>query len=135
MVDISLDLNPASPTYRDLLFVDNDLILTSDANPNGTNNILQDIVQNISFFFQEWFLDNTKGIPYFQQILIKNPDQSKIDAFFINTILGTPGVTQLLSYNFTPNYPGRVLNVQFSAMTTSGKVNYSGNVTTQGATS
>jgi hypothetical protein len=135
MVDISLDLNPASPNYKDLLIIDNDLVLTSDADPNGTNPILQDIVQNLSFFLGEWFLDNTKGIPYFQQILVKNPDQSKIDAFFVNTILGTPGVLQLLSYSFSANYAARLLNVTFSAMTTMGKVNYSGNVTTQGATS
>jgi hypothetical protein len=132
MVDISLDLDPASPNYKDLLILDNDLVLTSDADPRGTNNILQDIVQNLSFFLGEWFLDNTKGIPYFQQILIKNPDQSKIDGFMINTILGTPGVLQLLSYSFQANYAQRILNVTFSAMTTSGKVNYSGNVTPQG---
>lgn len=134
MADISLDLNPASPTYKDLLVVDGDLILTADANPAGTNNIQQNILQRLSFFLGEWFLDNTQGLPYYQQILIKNPDQSKIDAIFVNSILGTPGVTQLLSYTFTPVFASRLLKVSFSALTTAGKVNYSGNVTTQGST-
>lgn len=133
MADVSLDLNKASPNFKDLLILDNDLVLTKDANPLGTNNILQDIVQNLSFFFGEWFLNTTQGLPWFQQILVKNPDQSKIDALLVNTILGTKGVTQLLAYTFTPNFQGRVLGVTFSAMTTSGKVNYSGNVTSQGA--
>ena len=53
MVDISLDLNPANiaqPGYKDLLVVDRDLALTSDANPSGTNPVLQNILQRLRFF-------------------------------------------------------------------------------------
>lgn len=131
MVDISLDLDPAhknQPGYRDLLIINNDLVLTSDANPVGTNPILQDILQRMRFFLGEWFLDNTQGLPYFQQILIKNPDQSKIDAIFSNLILGTPGVLQLSSYSFDSNKAKRVLTVSFNCVTTSGTVSYSGTI-------
>jgi hypothetical protein len=140
MVDIALDLNPtdiALPTYKDLLVVNNDLSLTSDAYPEGTaplatNPVLQDILQRIRFFLGEWFLDNTQGIPYFQQILVKNPDQSKIDAIFQNVILGTPGVTQLSSYSFNVNTGARILTVTFSCLTTTGVVSYSGTVPISG---
>lgn len=133
MADLSLDLNKTSGTYKDLLLLDGDLVLTADADSRGANNILQNILQRMSFFLGEWFLDNTQGLPWFQQILVKGPDQSKIDAIFQNAIMGTPGVTQLLSYTFTPNTTARTLNVTFVAMTTSGKVNYSGNLSSQGA--
>lgn len=132
MADISLDLRPQSSTYKDLLVVNNDLILTSDANPAGTNNVQQDILQRLSFFLGEWFLDNTIGLPWFQQILVKNPDISKIDALFVNTILGTPGVVNLASYSFTPNFAQRTLKIAFSAVTTSGTVNYSGSISVGG---
>lgn len=129
MVDISLDLDPnhkTLPTYKDLLVVDDDLVLTSDSDPNGTNPVLQNILQRMRFFLAEWFLDNTQGLPYFQQILVKNPDQSKIDAIFTNLILGTPGVTQLTAYSFNVNKPNRILDVEFKCQTTSGIVSYSG---------
>lgn len=131
MVDLSLDLNPAhkgQQGYRDLLVLGGDLVLTSDADPDGTNNILQDILQRLCFFLAEWFLDNTQGLPYFQQILVKNPDQSKVDSIFVNAIMGTPGVTQLSSYSFTVNRATRVLSISFSCITTSGVVSYSENI-------
>jgi len=125
MADLSLQLNPTSPGYKDLLILNNDLVLTLDANPSGTNNIIQDIMQRLSMYAGEWFMDVTQGVPYFQQILVKNPNQSTIDAIFGNIIMGTPGVIQLLSYSFSPNFLERVLSVTFSVMTTTGKVNYS----------
>ena len=131
MVDLSLDLDPAHknlPSYKDLLVINGDLVLTSDANPNGTNNILQDILQRIQMFLGEWFLNSSEGVPWLQQILVKNPDQSKIDAILQNIILGAPGVLQLTQYSVVPNFLNRTANLTFSANTTAGKVNYSGNI-------
>lgn len=128
-MDLSLDLNKLSPNYRDLLVINGDLVLTSDA-PNApqgaTNPVLQDVLQRINFFLGEWFLDNTQGVPWFQQILVKNPDQAKIDALILNTILGTPGILTVTSYSFTPNFAQRTLTVSFSAQATSGPIDYTG---------
>ena len=134
MADLSLNLNPSivgTLPYRDLLIVNNDLCLTSDSNPLGTNNVLQDILQNLNFFLGEWFMNNTYGVPWFQQILVKNPDQAKVEGLLMNTILGTPGVQQLLSYSFKVIRATRLLQCSFSVMTTSGVVNYSGTVGAQ----
>jgi hypothetical protein len=129
MADVALDLNKASSNYNDFLLIDNDLALTSDAQANSPiNPVQQDILQRLRFFYGEWFLDNTQGVPWFQQILVKNPDTSKVDLILLNTILTTPGVTAVTSYSFTPNYAARVLNVTFSATTTSGPINYNGTV-------
>jgi len=128
MADISLDLNKASSTYKDYILYQNDLVLTTDADSNGTNNILQDILQRMSFFLGEWFLDNTFGVPWYQQILVKNPDNSKIDILLLNVILNTPGVQLVSTYKFTPNLSARTLTVQFNAQTTSGTVDYTGTV-------
>lgn len=132
MSDISLDLRKGSSTFNDYLIIDGDLALTSDAQEGGSNPVLQDILQAMRTFLNEWYLDNTLGIPYFQQILVKNPDQSKIDALFQNVILGRPGVVQLLSYKFTPSNALRSLDVEFKAQTTSGVVDYSGTLVSQG---
>jgi hypothetical protein len=135
MVDLALDLNPASSHYKDFLLINNDLALTSDAQPGSTNNILQSIIQRLSFFLGEWFLNNTEGVPWFQQILVKGPNQSAIDGILKNVILGTLGVTGLSSYSFTPNLTGRTLAVTFSVTTTSGPVDYSGTISASSSTS
>lgn len=125
MSDVALDLNPASSTYKDFLLQNNDLVIT-----DGKQEILQHILQRLSFFFGEWFLDTTQGFPWFEQVFVKNPDQGAIDALFKDTIMDTPGVIQLNTYNFTPNMRNRTLNVSFVAMTTAGKVDYSGTTPT-----
>lgn len=133
MSDISLDLDPASPTHNSYLLINGDLALTSDAQVGGANPVQQDILQAMRTFLNEWYLDNTIGVPWFQQILVKAPDQSKIDAIFVNLILGRPGVIQLLSYSFDPKPEIRGLQVSFVAQSTSGKVDYSGTLTAGGS--
>jgi hypothetical protein len=132
MVDLSLDLNKLSPTYLDLLIVEGDLVLTADAETGGTNNVQQDILQRLRFGLGEWFLDNSQGFPWVQQVFVKAPDLGKIDALIQNTILGTPGVISLNSYSSEVNLAGRSLILNFTAMTTAGKVDYSGPISPTG---
>jgi len=123
-MDIALDLNPASPNYFDLLVEDGDLVLV-----DGPNAIKQHILQRLRTFYGEWFLDNTIGVPWFQQILgIKNPDQARINALLLNTILATPGVIQVTEYSFQPDFALRMLTVGFTAQVTDGVVSYSGTI-------
>ena len=126
-MDLSLDL-----TNNDLKIFNNDLVLTSDIDPNGQNPILQDILQRMRLFLGEWFLDNTKGVPYFQQIFVKNPDMSKIEAIFIELILSTSGVDSLIDYSFSSNSSTRRFEISFSAQTTKGVVDYSGTLISGG---
>lgn len=121
MSDFALDLDPASPNFGDLKVVNGDLVMNS-----GTDSIRQHILQRLRTYFQEWFLDNTIGVPYFQQILVKNPDQAKIDAILLSVILGTPGVVAVNTYSFTADIVTRQLQVTFSCQSTSGVVDYSG---------
>ncbi len=122
MADLALQLDPVSQNLNDLDLVDGDLRLTSTT----IEDVRQNILQRLRVYLGEWFLDNTIGVPYYQQILVKNPDQSKIDAIYINQIMGTRGVQQLNSYSFSPNLTTRVLNLAFSAQTVKGKVDYQG---------
>lgn len=121
MSDIKLDLDPTSPNFNDLLLVNGDLVLV-----NGTEGILQNVLQRLRTYFGEWFLNNSIGVPYFQQILVKNPDQGKIDGIFINAILGTVGIDSLTDYSFELNTETRMLNITFKAIATTGPVTYAG---------
>ena len=115
---------PGSPTYGDLLIVNSDLCLTSDANPAGTMAILQDVVQRLRTFLGEWFMDTSAGVPWLQQILVKGVSLAVVDELIQNAILATPGVLQLANYSSTANSVGRFLSVSFSLITSSGTVSY-----------
>lgn len=121
MTDIALDMDPTSPTFKDLKIVDGDLVLV-----DGLDGIQQNIMQSLKIFKGEWFMDNSLGLDYFGQILVKNPNQRVIDAIFLNAILSVPGVTAVTAYTFEPNFVTRQLFVTFTVQTTNGIVNYAG---------
>lgn len=109
--------------FGDIVIANGDLVLTSDANPAGTNPVLQNILQNLRMFQGEWFMDTSQGLPWFD-MTAKGSEQATVDALIQGAILGTPGVRQLTQYTSTANRAGRMLSVTFSAVTTSGVVDY-----------
>lgn len=121
MPDLRLVTQFGADGFGDLDIVDGDLVIN-----DGVQAILQAILQNCRTFLGEWFLDNQVGLPFFQQILVKNPDQAKIDAIFQNAIMGTPGVLQLMTYSFRVDVATRQLFLSFQARVTDGVVDYSG---------
>lgn len=121
MTSIALNLTPGSPTFGDSILSAGDFQLVT-----STTEILQNILQTLKVFLGEWFLDSNLGVDYYGTVLVKNPNQQSIDAIFISQILTVPGVTQLNSYSFTPDYVTRRLKIAFSVLTTTGIVKYSG---------
>jgi hypothetical protein len=127
MSDLALITTKGDPNYGDIQFLNGDLVLLDSADPiQGPQEILQNVMINLRIFLGEWFMDNTLGVPWFQQILVKNPDQGAIDAIIIKTITDTPGIIQLISYSSTIDTASRGMTIQFKAQTTSGTVNYNG---------
>lgn len=122
MADLALDMDPVSVNFGDLLLTNGDLVIT----PTTLYGIQQHILQRLRIYLGEWFLNTTIGVAYFQLVLVKNPDESKVDAIFQSTIIQTPGVVSLTSYSFNPNFATRQLEISFSALTTNGTVDYSG---------
>lgn len=85
--------------------------------------ILQDCKQTLNFLYGEWFLDSTKGIPYFQSVLVKAPDLIAIQGIFIDAITAVNGVMEMLSFEFSYDAPTRLLTISFQARTTDGIIN------------
>lgn len=121
-MDLALDLDPNSPTYRDIYFTPtNDLATVTER-----AGILQDVLTAIQVYLGEWFLDQSVGMPYYQVIYVKNADEATVNAAFINQILAVPGVTALTRFSFTPNATNRAPGISFTFDTISGTVDYSG---------
>ena len=94
---------------KNLLIVNGDLVLTSKSEA-----VKQHLSQRLKMFVGEWFLDLSEGVPYYQNILIKNPNPNIIDGLLKDTILSTPGVDELLSFNLDFDAGLRKLTVDFS---------------------
>lgn len=121
MGDLSLDLDRTSEFFGDLVLDEGDLLINE-----GIEAIQQNIIQRLKTYLGEWFLDNQIGLPYYEQILVKNPDIGKVDALFQNAILGTPGVLSLDTYRAVFDKATRRFSVAFKATCTSGQVDYAG---------
>jgi hypothetical protein len=101
----------------DLLIENFDLQLIS-----GADAIAQRVWIRLRIFKGEWYLDNTLGMPYFQSILKKAPDQITVTTAFKDMILGTPGIASLLSFGMSFDAETRTMNIEFEARTTTNEL-------------
>lgn len=121
MGDLTLDLNKASSFFGDLVFDQGDLVINA-----GVDAVRQNVIQRLKTYLGEWFLNTQIGIPYYEQILIKNPSRGNVDGIFQNAILNTPGIVSLDKYKAVFDTQVRRYEVSFRATSTSGVVDYSG---------
>ncbi len=110
MITLKTDVN------NDLVVTNGNLVIIED-----TDQIRQAIGEALRTFFGEWFLDNTIGVPWFQQILISHPNLDVIQAILIDTVLSVPGVAQLNSFTFNYVNGTRSLSVTFVALSSNGQ--------------
>lgn len=129
--DISLNLDPAllgTPGYRDLLMVNGDFVLTSDADRRGTNPIQNSLIQRLRTLAGEYFLNTSIGLPYYGELFGQKQVSSSFEAALQNVILSTPGVISLLTWNVQTIAAKRLLMVSFRAQTTAGEIDWSGDI-------
>lgn len=106
MSDLKLDSDTG-----DLLLVNGDLILTS-----GADAIRQHISQRLKSFAGEWFLDLDSGLPYYRDILVKNPNAPAVAGLLQEEIIKTPGVLELQDFNLNLDRATRSLKVSFNVL-------------------
>ena len=99
----------------DLVFHNNDLMMIDNAERIG-----QQIKITLQFWFKEWFLDTTKGIPYLQYICVKNPNLQHIRQIFRNAIMSVEGVDSVTELTLSVNAKERILSVTYTANTSAG---------------
>ena len=92
--------------------------------PDPGQATLQLIRNNLRMAKGEEPLNTSLGIPYFQQVLQKETPLETVQAIFYQAILGTPGVTKMIYFNFTLDNETRQFTITFTAETTSGPVTF-----------
>lgn len=94
----------------DIDIADGELSLVS-----GPDAIAQHLLIRLRFVRGEWFLDNRIGIPYYEQILLKNPNLVAIRGLYRLAILSTPGVEEMQDLELNFDRSRRTLELTFSA--------------------
>ena len=87
----------------------------------GNDAVRQHLLIRLRTFLGEWFLDTRVGIPYFDEILRKNPDSALVRSIFRQAILTTPGIDDVpaLTVSIDSN---RLLTLEFEALLSDGVV-------------
>ena len=99
----------------DILLQDNDLMIIDNA-----ERVAQQILITLRFWFGEWFLDTTQGVPYLEYILIKNPNENHIRQILSEAILSVEGVQAVDEMTLDFDAKNRRLYVEYSASTDYG---------------
>lgn len=108
--DIAMNVNT-----NDLIVKDGDLMLIDNA-----ERVAQQILITLRFWYGEWFLNTTEGVPYLEYILVKNPNLAHVRQVLTEAIESVPGVVSLDSMDFEYDRQGRTLAVDYSATTDYG---------------
>ena len=112
MYDIALN----SKTH-DIVIKDGDFLLI-----NNAERIAQQIKVTILEWLGEWFLDVRDGVPYREQILVKNPNLNHIKSILSKKLIGVNGVDKVKSLNLDLNKQERILTVDFEVLTRYGLI-------------
>jgi len=103
-----------------------DLAITSLGIVRMTESLIEEVAQRLDtqlkFFLGEWFLDTTLGVPYYRDVLVRNPDMAVVRSIFQDLVSADPGVEQLSSLEVSLDSTTRVLTVTFSAVLVSNEL-------------
>lgn len=100
---------------HDLEFTNGDVSLVQDV-----DYYVEKLKVKLLFFRGEWYADGDEGIPFIEEIYVKNPDLSIIDDLFKTQILDTEGIAEITEYESRFDAKTRILNLSFKCITFDG---------------
>ena len=86
--------------------------------------VAQHLRTRLQFYLEEWFLDRSAGMPWFQTVMVKPADLKAIESAIKNKIVQTPNIDRIVEFEM--DYEGgnaRSLTVTASVETTFGVIN------------
>jgi hypothetical protein len=82
----------------------------------------QNVTTKLRFFMGEWFLDQTYGTPWFQDIFKKPVNQPLSEADIKAVIYSETGVNQILSFSFELDHASRQATIRVDLDTIYGTI-------------
>jgi hypothetical protein len=95
----------------------NNFILTESA----LNSIGQKVKIRLLRYLGEYFMDTSKGVPYYQEILKKGISKDYVDVIFIDEILNTPDIVSVDEYESTLDNSSGKYSASFAATTSANE--------------
>ena len=71
-------------------------------------------------FLGEWFLDTRIGIPFFRDVLVKNPDLAIIRELFLEVAQDDPAIAEIRTFELDIGDPPRSLSISIAAILIDG---------------
>lgn len=84
--------------------------------------LAQRIQCRLQTFMGECFLDRSVGVPYYEEILKKNPDLGRVRSLLASVIKSVDGVATILSLELRFSVRHRRLAVDFRVQGTAGEI-------------
>ena len=100
-----------------------DMYVSPKGDIHLTESVAQKIRIRLLWFFEEWRWDPEEGIPYFEDVFVKNPDTDRIEAIIRSKIFEIPEVTEIRDVSVIFNSQKRELIIRYEAMTDSEAIN------------
>jgi hypothetical protein len=114
-MDFKLD-----PTSWDIIWHNGPLQVEDTTQP-FTETVAQRLKIRLLTFQNEWFLDTTYGVPYWQRLLgIKQTSKAAADLIFQQQILAEEGVKEIVS--FDSSFANRQYSLTFKVRVVTGEV-------------
>lgn len=89
---------------------------------DGADKVAQQIKMTLLTFLGEWFLDVTFGVPYLEEILIKNPKLTSVENILRTKIKDVPDVERIVEFGMDYDRARRTLSVAYIAETLLGPI-------------
>ena len=101
---------------KDLLIDKNgDLVVNPTTGVSITDSVAQAITIRLKWFFNEWRFAPQYGVPYFEEILIKNPSNLRVRQIIRDEVLSVKEVEQVTNLDISVK-PDRSALIRFSAV-------------------
>jgi len=104
------------PDTKDITVQNNQIRLTA----TNTEWLSSKIEHNLATYYKEFFANRNLGLPYLEQIFIKQPSMATVQSIFSNKILEVEGVEELLSFNAEFDSINREYLYDFVVLSTEG---------------
>lgn len=103
---------------KDILLSDDwDIALTEEGDISLVTSPVQEVLIKLKWFFEEWVFDPEKGIPWYEEVLVKNPDIDGIKKRFIREMLDVDDVLEVPGMDIMIDPKTRQTFVKFTMRT------------------
>lgn len=98
-----------------LLNRDGDLVINATGNIEITDSVAQAIIIRLRWFFNEWRFAPQYGVPYFEEVLVKNPSDLRVRQIIRDEILSVEEVESVSRLDISIR-PDRKALIRFAAV-------------------